>query len=418
VLTKNVQNLVKSMSFAYRTQCTTNDVALFDAFATFVDPHTVEATQRDGSVVTLTADRFILATGGRPSYPDVPGAMEHCITSDDVFSLKASPGKTLVVGASYVALECAGFLRGLGFEVTVLMRSVPLRGFDQEMAAHIVTDLEREGVVFMRDAELVRVEAPEGSEGSGRKVASWKAPRRAAEGDAVPVPATEASDAFDTVLLAVGRDAYTQKLGLDKAGVTRNAANGKLPVRHEQTNVDHIYAIGDIIDGDALEPPSQLTELTPVAIQAGRLLAHRLYGAPGGKEMDYRMVPTTVFTPIEYGCVGYTEEDAVAEFGAENLEVFHQYYQPLEWRLVKSRGERSAFVKLLVHTADADRVVGLHVCGPHAGEMTQGFAVAMRCGATKADFDETVGIHPTSAEILTTMDVTKRSGISPKSKAC
>ena len=226
------------------------------------------------------------------------------------------------------------------------------------------------------------------------------------------------------MLLAVGRDAFTQKLGLDKAGVTRNAANGKLPVRHEQTNVEHIYAIGDIIDGDALEPPSQLTELTPVAIQAGRLLANRLYGAPGGnpnpsgKEMDYRMVPTTVFTPIEYGCVGYTEEDAVAEFGAENLEVFHQYYQPLEWRLVKSRGDRSAFVKLLVHTADADRVVGLHVCGPHAGEMTQGFAVAMRCGATKADFDETVGIHPTSAEILTTMDVTKRSGISPSSKAC
>ena len=195
-------------------------------------------------------------------------------------------------------------------------------------------------------------------------------------------------------------------------------------MRHEQTNVEHIYAIGDIIDGDALEPPSQLTELTPVAIQAGRLLANRLYGAPGGnpnpsgKEMDYRMVPTTVFTPIEYGCVGYTEEDAVAEFGAENLEVFHQYYQPLDWRLVKSRGDRSAFVKLLVHTADADRVVGLHVCGPHAGEMTQGFAVAMRCGATKADFDETVGIHPTSAEILTTMDVTKRSGISPSSKAC
>ena len=122
--------------------------------------------------------------------------------------------------------------------------------------------------------------------------------------------------------------------------------------------------------GEALEPPSALTELTPVAIQAGRLLARRLFGAPGGKQMDYRMVPTTVFTPIEYGCVGYTEEGAVAEFGAENLEVFHQYYQPLEWRLVKSRADRSAFVKLIVHKADSDRVVGMHVCGPHAGETT------------------------------------------------
>ena len=182
--------------------------------------------------------------------------------------------------------------------------------------------------------------------------------------------------------------------------------------------MEHIYAIGDIIDGDALEPPSQLTELTPVAIQAGRLLARRLYGAPGGREMDYRMVPTTVFTPTEYGCVGYTEEDAIADFGLENIEVFHQYYQPLEWRLVKSRADRSGFVKLIVHKADADRVIGLHMCGPHAGEMTQGFAVALRCGATKADFDETVGIHPTSAEIFTTIDVTKRSGISPNAKTC
>jgi thioredoxin reductase (NADPH) len=220
------------------------------------------------------------------------------------------------------------------------------------------------------------------------------------------------------VLLAVGRDAYTHKLGLDEAGVARNAVNGKIPVRDEQTNVPHIYAIGDIVDGEALEPPSALTELTPVAIQAGRLLARRLYGATGGKQMDYRMVPTTVFTPIEYGCVGYTEEGAVAEFGAENLEVFHQYYQPLEWRLVKSRADRSAFVKLIVHKADSDRVVGMHVCGPHAGEITQGFALALRCGATKTDLDETVGIHPTSAEVLTTLDVTKRSGVSPKPKAC
>ena len=212
VLRQNVQNYVRSMNFAYRAECTTNNVALFDAFAAFVDDRTVEATKQDGSTVTLTADQFIIATGGRPHYPDIPGATEHCITSDDVFSLATPPGKTLVVGASYVALECAGFLRGLGCEVTVLMRSVPLRGFDQQMAQHIVDDLEKDGVVFVRGAELTRVDALEG----GGKEASWTITN---------VEVFHQSDRFDTVLLAVGRDAFTHKLGLDKAGVVRRAAS-------------------------------------------------------------------------------------------------------------------------------------------------------------------------------------------------
>jgi len=131
------------------------------------------------------------------------------------------------------------------------------------------------------------------------------------------------------------------------------------------------------------------------------------------------MVPTTVFTPLEYGCVGYSEEDAIARFGADNVEVFHQYFKPLEWRIVGSRSKVPAcYVKLIVNRADDERVVGFHFCGPNAGETTQGVATAMRCSATKCDFDNTVGIHPTSAEVFTTLTVTKRSGESAETKGC
>ena len=185
---------------------------------------------------------------------------------------------------------------------------------------------------------------------------------------------------------------------------------------HEQTNVPHIYAIGDVIDGDALSPPSALTELTPVAIQAGKLLASRLY-AGGTEQMDYQGVPTTIYTPLEYGCVGLAEEDAEVKYGKDNLEVYHSYFKPLEWT-VPHRGDNACYAKLICNKLDSERVVGLHVCGPNSGEMTQGFAVALKCGATKADFDKTVGIHPTNVEQFTTLHVTKASGGSAETTGC
>ena len=400
----NVQMHIKSLNFGSRSDLMTEGVKYYNAYATFTDANTVTAVDKKGKTHTLTADKFVVATGGRPRYPDIPGAKEHCITSDDVFAMKTPPGKTLVVGASYVALECAGFLHGLGFETTVLVRSVPLRGFDAQMAGLVVDHMRELGVEFVEGATPTSVERLD----DGRKRVVW----RGSDG-------AEASDEFDTVLLAVGRDAFTHKLGLDKVGVDVNPKSGKLPVTDETTSAPHVFAIGDVVDGEALDPPSALTELTPVAIQAGRLLASRLYGG-GTRRMDYQMVPTTVFTPLEYGCVGLTEEAAIAAYGNDNVEVYHQYFTPLEWRVVTSarRKRQEGYAKLIVHSADANRVVGLHITGPNAGEMVQGFAVAMRCGATKDDFDATVGIHPTCVEMLTTMDITKRSGESPKVKAC
>jgi len=269
------------------------------------------------------------------------------------------------------------------------------------MAGLVKNDMQAEGIGFIEGAVPTAVEKLE----SGKKKVTWQMKDGStSEGE------------FDTVMFAVGRDVCTNAMGLDKAGVACNPKNGKIPVVDEQTNVPHIYAIGDVIDGDALSPPSALTELTPVAIQAGKLLAQRLYAGATAK-MNYQTVPTTVYTPLEYGAVGYAEEDAEAKFGKSRLEVYHAYFTPLELTL-PHRGENACYAKLICDKEDNEKVLGLHVCGPSAGEMTQGFAVALKCGATKADFDDTVGIHPTNAEQFTTIHVSKSSGVSAEQSGC
>ncbi|NXR87627.1 TRXR1 reductase, partial [Hypocryptadius cinnamomeus] len=211
------------------------------------------------------------------------------------------------------------------------------------------------------------------------------------------------------VLIAIGRDACTRNIGLQTIGVKINEKNGKVPVNdEEQTNVPYVYAIGDILDGKL--------ELTPVAIQAGRLLAQRLYGG-SSKKCDYINVPTTVFTPLEYGSCGYPEEKAIDEFGEQNLEVYHTLFWPLEWT-VPGRDNNTCYAKIICNKQDNNRVIGLHVLGPNAGEVTQGFAAAIKCGLTKELLDETIGIHPTCAEVFTTMDITKSSGQDITQKGC
>jgi len=395
-----VQQHIKSLNFGYRAELMSESVKYYNAYATFTDEKTIEAVDKKGKTTTITADQFVLAMGGRPKYPDVPGAKELCITSDDIFSMTSAPGKTLVVGASYVALECAGFVHGVGFETKVMMRSIPLRGFDQQMAGQVKSFMQESGIAFIEGAVPTLVEGDK----DGKKTVTWTFK-----------DGSTGSEDFDTVMFATGRDVCTSGIGLETTGV-KVSANGKIPVVAEQTNVPHIYAIGDIIDGDSLSPPSNLTELTPVAIQAGKLLAARLYS---GKtlQMDYTNVPTTVYTPLEYGCCGMTEEDAEAKYGSGNLEVYHSYFKPLEWT-IPHKGDNACYAKLICHKEDNERVIGLHICGPNAGEMTQGFAVAIKCGATKADFDNTVGIHPTTVEEFTTMSVTKSSGGSAEKAGC
>ncbi|KAJ7329061.1 hypothetical protein JRQ81_015235 [Phrynocephalus forsythii] len=389
-MTEAVQNYIGSLNWGYRVSLRENSITYENAYGEFVGQHKIKATNNKGVEKFYTAEKFLIATGERPRYLGIPGDKEYCITSDDLFSLPYCPGKTLVVGASYVALECAGFLAGLGLDVTVMVRSILLRGFDQDMANKIGDHMEEHGIKFVRKYVPSKIErVQEGTPGILR----------------VTAHSTENAGIFqeeyNTVLLAIGRDACTRKLGLEKVGVKLNEKTGKIPVNDvEQTNVPYIYAIGDVLEGKL--------ELTPVAIQAGRLLARRLYGGAKTK-CDYLNVPTTVFTPLEYGACGYSEEKAIEIFGDKNIEVYHSYFWPLEWT-VPSRDNNKCYAKIICCIPDKERVIGFHVLGPNAGEITQGFAAAIKCGITKELLDSTIGIHPVCAEVFTTLSVTKRAG--------
>jgi len=397
-LRENVQNHIASLNWGYRVELRDKKVLYKNATGELLDAHTIKAVDKKGKVTQMTAQHIVLATGLRPRYPDIPGAKEYGITSDDLFSLEHSPGKTVVVGASYVSLECAGFLRGVGLDVTVLVRSILLRGFDQQMAEKIGIDMQNHGVRIKRPAIPTKVELIE--EGTPRKLRVHYKLLETGE---------EASIECNTVMFAIGRDPCTQGIGLENVGVKLNPKNGKVIAGdNEQSSVPNIYAIGDILDGKL--------ELTPVAIHAGRLLAQRLYG--GSNELcDYVNVATTVFTPMEYGCIGLSEEDAIAKYGEDDIEVYHSNYQPLEYTVPK-RDSSECYAKLICNKSDNERVVGFHIVGPNAGEVTQGYAIAIKLGATKKDFDRTVGIHPTVSEIFTTLLTTKRSGADVAAAGC
>jgi len=403
-MVEQIQNHIGSLNFGYRTTLREKNVTYINAYGKFKDAHTVVATKKNGQEQEITADKIVIAVGGRPSYPDAPGAKECCISSDDIFSLPTPPGKTLCVGASYISLETAGFLTALGFETSVAIRSIPLRGFDQEIAEKIVKYMGQTGTRFLRDSQPTKFEKLE----SGKVKVTFEN----------TMFGNEFEEEFDTVVVAVGRDAVTEGIDLPAAGVEFNPKNGKIPCVDEQTNVPNIYAIGDVLD--------TRQELTPVAIKAGVRLMRRIYSeTPYKEKMSYDLVPTTVFTPLEYGTIGMSEELAVETYGADNVECYVSYFKPLEWTVnheehkgVAVRPDNSCFVKLITNLADDERVVGFHYLGPNAGEVTQGYAVAMKMGAKKADFDETVGIHPTVSEEFTILEITKRSGVDPTKRGC
>eukprot|EP00483_Globobulimina_turgida_P000293 UN00293 len=220
---------------------------------------------------------------------------------------------------------------------------------------------------------------------------------------------------YDTVLFATGRAPETNKLCLDLAGVKLDSDTGKIRCSKEVTNIAHIFAVGDIVYGTP--------ELTPVAIQAGKLLSHRLFGNENNW-MDYNFVPTTIFTPCEYANCGYSEEEAEDVYDKDNLQVYHMKNNPLEHYCVKRTNKHaqqmsnSIFFKIICDKTQNEKIVGFHYCGPNAGEIMQGFALALKVGCSKNDLDNIVGIHPTCAEWFTLLKVTKASGDSADATAC
>ncbi|NXI15424.1 TRXR2 reductase, partial [Irena cyanogastra] len=412
VMAQGVQNYVKSLNWGHRVQLQEKKVKYFNIKGSFSDPHTVRGLTKAGKETVVTADNIVIATGGRPKYPmHVAGALEYGITSDDLFWLKESPGKTLPSFILYVSLECAGFLTGIGLDTTVMVRSIPLRGFDQashvskkkqicftiqqQMASLVTEHMESYGTKFLKRCFPTKVEKLK----SGRLQVTWKN----ADLD------IEETDSFNTVMWAVGRAPDTKTLNLEAAGVKTNSETGKIIVdASEATSVPHIYAVGDITEGRP--------ELTPTAIAAGKLLAQRLFGQ-SSELMDYDNVPTTVFTPLEYGCVGLSEEAAVQRHGSDNIEVYHAYYKPLEFT-VAERDATQCYMKMVCLREREQRILGLHFIGPNAGEVIQGFALGIKCGATYPQMMKTVGIHPTCAEEVTKLHITKRSGLDATVTGC
>ncbi|XP_056629778.1 thioredoxin reductase 1, mitochondrial isoform X1 [Diorhabda sublineata] len=387
-----VQGHIKSVNWVTRVELRDKQVEYINGLGSFIDANTVKAVTKKGER-TITGKYILIAVGGRPRYPNIPGAVEYGISSDDIFSLEKPPGKTLIVGAGYIGLECAGFLNGLGYDATVMVRSVLLRGFDQQMANVIHNEMKEKGVKFLHKCNPKEV-----TKGAGDKLnVTW-----------INDKGEQFSDTFDTVLFAIGRKALTKELQLEKVGVKVAGDGEKIDAVNEQTNVANIFAVGDVL--------YKKPELTPVAILAGRLLARRLF-SDSNQMMDYDNIATTVFSPLEYGCVGLSEEKAIGKYGEDNIEVYHGYYKPTEF-FIPQRSIANCYLKVVALREMPQKVLGLHFIGPNAGEIIQGFAAAIKLNLTVKDLMDTVGIHPTIAEEFTRINVTKRSGKDPNPASC
>ncbi len=338
-------------------------VEMFDAYASFVDAHTLDVGGR-----LVTAERIVIAVGGHPVHPKhIPGA-EFGIISDQAFHLPSLPKRIVIVGGGYIAVEFAGVFAGLGAEVELVCRPpLPLRGFDHDMREALAKAMRAQGIALHCGTVPNRVEQV----GESYRVHLEDGAIRAA----------------DMVFWAIGRQANTARLGLAAAGV-KTEANGRVCVDAEQaTNVPHIFAIGDVCN---------TMNLTPVAIAEGHILADRLY-SPASRRWNFDAVATAVFSHPPIATVGLTEEQAAERYPAD---IYMTRFRPMRHTLT---GRDSYTTMKLVVEQSTQRVVGAHMLGDDSPEMMQGIAVAITAGATKQDFDQTIGIHPTGAEEWVTM---------------
>jgi glutathione reductase (NADPH) len=358
---------IKRIHGSYDRVLDNNGVTVINGFAKFVDAKTVEV---DGK--QYTADHIAIAVGGRPTIPAIEGA-EFGIDSNGFFELTEQPKRAVVVGAGYIAVELAGVLHSLGTDTKLAVRkNSPLRNFDPMLSETLVELMAEEKLEVLTQSVPTKVEKRD----SGELVLHFE------NGNQVET---------DCVIWAIGRTPTTDKINLAAAGVEVNE-NGYVPVNeHHETNVPGIYALGDIIGK---------IELTPVAVKSGRILAERLFNNITDVVMDYTNVPTVVFSHPPIGTMGLTEPEAVAEYGEENVKVYTSSFAAMYTAVTEHR--QMTRMKLIC-AGDDEKVVGIHGIGFGMDEILQGFGVAMKMGATKADFDACVAIHPTSAEEFVTL---------------
>jgi glutathione reductase (NADPH) len=362
-LIANKNKEISRLNGVYRTILSDNGVEIVEGHAEIVDPHTVTV---DGKC--HTAKYILVAVGSWPVVPKIPGA-EYAITSNEVFHLDSLPEKVIIVGGGYIGVEFAGILHGLGAHTTQLYRGeLFLRGFDDDIRQTLAEEMRKRGIDLRFNRDIQRIDKP-------------GAIFRATLDDGQTIEAGQ-------ILYATGRVPLTRNLGLDRAGAQLKD-NGAIAVdEYSKSSVDNIYAIGDCTDR---------LMLTPVAIAEGMAVANTLFNNKPTRP-GYLNVPTAVFSTPNCGTVGLTEQEARQR--NFSVDIYRSSFRPLKHTLT-GRDERT-MMKLVVDGA-TDRVLGCHMVGPDAGEITQGLAVALNCGATKAQFDGTIGIHPTAAEEFVTM---------------
>jgi glutathione reductase (NADPH) len=351
------------LSQIYINMLNNSGVEIINGRGVVVDPHTIEVDGR-----SYTAENILVAVGGWPETPQIPG-IEHVISSNEALDLPTLPKRIVIVGGGYIAVEFAGIFNGFGSEVVeIIRREQVLRGFDEDLRVYLGEEMRGRGIDIRGNTQVARIDKTAG----GYTVTTTT-------GDKVET---------DCVMYATGRKPNTEGLGLAEIGVEMEE-NGAIVVDEwQRSTVKNIYAIGDVTDR---------INLTPVAIAEGRAIAETLYNN-NPMRMDHADVPSAVFSNPPIGTVGLTEEEARRRYG--DIDVYQSRFRPMK-NTLSGRGERS-FLKLLVD-ARTDRVVGCHMLGPDAPEIAQGLAIAVKCGATKAQFDQTIGIHPSAAEEFVTM---------------
>ncbi|PSS14580.1 Glutathione reductase [Actinidia chinensis var. chinensis] len=380
VLMANKNAELQRLTGIYKNILKNAGVTLIEGHGKIVDPHTVDV---DGKL--YSARHILIAVGGRPFIPEILGS-EYAIDSDKALDLPSKPEKIAIVGGGYIALEFAGIFNGLTSDVHVFIRQKKvLRGFDEEVRDFVAEQMSLRGIEFHTE------ESPQAILKSADGSLTLKTTKGAVEG-------------FSHVMFATGRKPNTKNLGLEEVGV-KMTKNGAIEVdEYSRTSVPSIWAVGDVTDR---------VNLTPVALMEGMALAKTLFANEPTKP-DYRAIPSAVFSQPPIGHVGLTEEQAIKEYG--DVDIYTENFRPLKATL--SGLPDRIFMKIIV-CAKTNKVLGLHMCGEDSAEIVQGFAVAVKAGLTKADFDMTVGIHPTSAEELVTMRTPKqkiRNGSPPEGK--
>lgn len=366
-LKANRQAYIDRIHGSYERGFDSNGVERVYEYARFVDPHTVEVAGEH-----YTAPHILIATGGHALYPNIPGS-EYGITSDGFFELDEVPKRTAVIGAGYIAVEVAGVLNALGSDTHLFVRKDrPLRTFDKDIVDVLVDEMAKSGPTLHTHANVTEVV----------KNADDSLTISFDNGETITV---------DCLIWAIGRAANTSGFGLEKTGVKLTEKGTIYSDEFENTSVPGIYALGDV---------TGKLDLTPVAVKAGRQLSERLFNNKADAKLDYTDVATVVFSHPVIGSVGLTEEKAIAKYGAENIKVYKSSFTPMYTALGDNR--QPSTMKLVTLGED-EKIIGLHGIGYGVDEMIQGFSVAIKMGATKADFDNTVAIHPTGSEEFVTM---------------